>query len=100
MRDPASSASPLGPVLCFAGANSFATGTATIGIFFVTENLGAMVDRFRAGRLGGVLACKREPNLEALDRVRGSPGIREFEEMPLSLEEIYCALLGKRDIAA
>ncbi len=37
-------------------------------IFFVTENLDAMVDRFRAGRLGGVLACKREPNLEAIKR--------------------------------
>ena len=37
-------------------------------IFFVTENLGAMVERFRAGRLGGVLACKREPDLEAIKR--------------------------------
>lgn len=37
-------------------------------IFFVTENLGGMVDRFRAGKLGGVLACKREPNLEAIRR--------------------------------
>ena len=37
-------------------------------IFFVTENLGHMLDRFRAGNLGGVLACKREPNLEAIKR--------------------------------
>ena len=37
-------------------------------IFFVTENLDAMVERFRQGRLGGVLACKREPNLEAIKR--------------------------------
>lgn len=37
-------------------------------IFFVTENLGEMVSRFRAGQLGGVLACKREPNLEAIKR--------------------------------
>ncbi|MFN7590018.1 MAG: sugar phosphate nucleotidyltransferase [Planctomycetota bacterium] len=37
-------------------------------IFFVTENLGAMLDRFRNGKLGGVLACKREPNLEAIKR--------------------------------
>jgi dTDP-glucose pyrophosphorylase len=37
-------------------------------IFFVTENLAAMVDRFRAGNLGGVLACKREGNLEAIKR--------------------------------
>ena len=37
-------------------------------IFFVTENLRGMLDRFRAGNLGGVLACKREPNLEAIKR--------------------------------
>ena len=37
-------------------------------IFFVTENLGAMLDRFQKGKLGGVLACKREPNLEAIKR--------------------------------
>jgi dTDP-glucose pyrophosphorylase len=37
-------------------------------IFFVTENLAAMRDRFVDGGLGGVLACKREPNLEAIKR--------------------------------
>jgi dTDP-glucose pyrophosphorylase len=37
-------------------------------IFFVTENLRGMLDRFRAANLGGVLACKREPNLEAIKR--------------------------------
>lgn len=37
-------------------------------IFFVTENLAAMRERFVAGRLGGVLACKREGNLEAIKR--------------------------------
>ncbi|MCB9878269.1 MAG: NTP transferase domain-containing protein [Planctomycetes bacterium] len=37
-------------------------------IFFVTEKLDAMVERFRQGRLGGVLACKRESNLEAIKR--------------------------------
>ncbi|MEO6596431.1 MAG: sugar phosphate nucleotidyltransferase [Planctomycetota bacterium] len=38
-------------------------------IFFATENLGSMVDRFKNGSgLGGVLACKREPNLEAIKR--------------------------------
>jgi len=37
-------------------------------IFFVTENLKHMLDRFRAGNLGGVLACKREPSLEAIKR--------------------------------
>lgn len=37
-------------------------------IFFVTENLDAMLERFHKGKLGGVLACKREPNLEAIKR--------------------------------
>ncbi|MBM4061215.1 MAG: hypothetical protein FJ265_08985 [Planctomycetes bacterium] len=38
-------------------------------IFFATENLRSMVDRFADGRgLGGVLACKREPDLEAIKR--------------------------------
>lgn len=37
-------------------------------IFFVTENLAAMRDRFLERRLGGVLACKREASLEAIRR--------------------------------
>ena len=38
-------------------------------IYFDTENLGSMVQRFCDGRgIGGVLACKREPNLEAIKR--------------------------------
>lgn len=37
-------------------------------IYFDTENLAAMTDRFRQGKLGGVLACKREPDLEAIKR--------------------------------
>ena len=37
-------------------------------IFFVTENLDEMLRRFRDERLGGVLACKREPDLEAMKR--------------------------------
>ncbi|MBL8725769.1 MAG: NTP transferase domain-containing protein [Planctomycetes bacterium] len=38
-------------------------------IYFDTENLASMVDRFTAGPgLGGVLACKREPDREAIKR--------------------------------
>jgi len=37
-------------------------------IFFVTENLADMKTRFQEGELGGVLACKREPDLEAMKR--------------------------------
>lgn len=39
----------------------------------------------------------REPRREALDELRRGPGISDYEEMPLSLEEVYCALLGKKD---
>ncbi len=37
--------------------------------FFVTENLAVMAQRFLDGRgIGGVLACKREPNHDAIKR--------------------------------
>lgn len=38
----------------------------------------------------------QEPNREALDRLRWSPGIADYDETPLGLEEVYCALLGKK----
>ena len=48
-------------------------------IFFVTENLDEMLSRFRRDRLGGVLACKREPDLEAMKRnfavIAGDDGV-------------------------
>src|SRR5687767_2230404 len=37
-------------------------------IYFATENLGSMRDRFHGEGVDGVLACKREPNLEAIKR--------------------------------
>lgn len=39
----------------------------------------------------------REPDRDALDRLRWAPNIRDYEETPLGLEEVYCALLGKKD---
>ena len=39
----------------------------------------------------------REPRREALDELRRSAAVSDYEEMPLSLEEVYCALLGKKD---
>ena len=48
-------------------------------IFFVTENLEEMHARFRRDRLGAVLACKREPDLEAMKRnfavIAGDDGV-------------------------
>ncbi len=37
-------------------------------IFFATENVASMVERFRTAELGGVLACKREPDRELIKR--------------------------------
>jgi ABC-2 type transport system ATP-binding protein len=37
----------------------------------------------------------REPDREALQRLRLTPGIHDYEEAPLALEEIYCALFAR-----
>jgi ABC-2 type transport system ATP-binding protein len=60
-----------------------------------TSYLGTVLDEQNVGGRWQVIL--REPNRDALDQMRGSPGIREFEEMPLNLEETYCALLGKKE---
>lgn len=39
----------------------------------------------------------RAPDRAALERLRWAPGIHDYEEAPLGLEEIYCALLGRKD---
>jgi ABC-2 type transport system ATP-binding protein len=41
----------------------------------------------------------RDPNRQNLSELERSSGIGEFEETPLNLEEIYCALLQKREVA-
>src|SRR5262245_38696100 len=37
----------------------------------------------------------RDPDRDALDALKWAPDIRDYEETPLGLEEIYCALLGR-----
>jgi ABC-2 type transport system ATP-binding protein len=37
----------------------------------------------------------REPDRAALDLLRRAPGIHDYEETPLGLEEIYCALFAR-----
>jgi len=39
----------------------------------------------------------REPDRGALEVLRRSPGVYDFEETPLGLEEMYCALFGRKD---
>jgi ABC-2 type transport system ATP-binding protein len=49
-------------------------------------------------RLGGKWqVILRDPDRKALDHLRTTPGIYDYEETPLSLEEVYCALLARRD---
>lgn len=40
----------------------------------------------------------RQPEREAVEHFRRSPGIGDFEESPLGLEEVYCALLGRKSV--
>jgi ABC-2 type transport system ATP-binding protein len=63
--------------------------------------------RPRASLLGTVLqeqsvggkwqVILREPDRTALNELRFAPGIHDYEESPLGLEEVYCALFGKKD---
>jgi len=39
----------------------------------------------------------REPDRAALDQLRQAPGIYEYEETPLALEEVYCALFARHE---
>lgn len=55
--------------------------------------LGTLLQEQRVG--GKWQMILREPNRVALDRLRASPGIHDYEEAPLGLEEIYCALFAR-----
>jgi ABC-2 type transport system ATP-binding protein len=55
--------------------------------------LGTVLQEQRVG--GKWQMILREPNRNALDRLRATPGIHDYEETPLSLEEIYCALFAR-----
>lgn len=37
----------------------------------------------------------RDPDRDGLNRLRADPGVFDFEELPLNLEEIYCALFAR-----
>ena len=55
--------------------------------------LGTLLQEQRVG--GKWQMILREPNRAALDRLRASPGVHDYEEAPLGLEEIYCALFAR-----
>jgi ABC-2 type transport system ATP-binding protein len=55
--------------------------------------LGTVLQEQRVG--GKWQMILREPNRDALERLRSAPGIHDYEEAPLGLEEIYCALFAR-----
>jgi ABC-2 type transport system ATP-binding protein len=57
--------------------------------------LGTVVERNGSGNLWQ--AVLREPKREAIDKLRAAEGIFDFEEVPLGLEEVYCALLEQKE---
>jgi ABC-2 type transport system ATP-binding protein len=59
------------------------------------SNLGAVLQEQSVGRKWQVIL--RGPDRAALDKLRRSPGVHDYEEAPLNLEEVYCALLGRKD---
>jgi ABC-2 type transport system ATP-binding protein len=55
-------------------------------------HLGRVLKRNGTGRLWQ--AVLRDPDRAAIERLRNEPGVRDVEELPLSLEEAYAALLA------
>jgi ABC-2 type transport system ATP-binding protein len=55
--------------------------------------LGTVLQEQRVGGKWQIIL--REPNRPALERLRITPGIHDYEEAPLALEEIYCALFAR-----
>jgi ABC-2 type transport system ATP-binding protein len=58
------------------------------------SSLGTVLQEHHLG--GSWQVIVREPDRDALNRLRWTPGISEYEETPLGLEEVYCALLGRK----
>jgi ABC-2 type transport system ATP-binding protein len=57
--------------------------------------LGTVLQRNGSGRLWQ--AVIQDPNRMAVETLRTTLGIHDFEEAPLGLEEIYCALLERKE---
>jgi ABC-2 type transport system ATP-binding protein len=59
--------------------------------------LGTVLQRNGTGRLWQ--AVIQDPNRSAVEHLRAASGIHDFEEAPLGLEEVYCALLERKEAA-
>jgi ABC-2 type transport system ATP-binding protein len=60
--------------------------------------LGTVLQEQRVGGKWQVIL--RDPNRVGLDRLRVTAGIHDYEEAPLGLEEIYCALFAREGSAS
>jgi ABC-2 type transport system ATP-binding protein len=60
-----------------------------------TSRLGTVLQEQHVGGKWQVIL--REPDRAALDMLRRAPGIHDYEEAPLALEEIYCALFARKE---
>ncbi len=58
--------------------------------------LGHVLQRNGHGRLWE--AVVRDPDASAVARLRHADGVHDFEESPLPLEEVYCALLARKEV--
>ena len=59
----------------------------------MTSLLGVVLQEQRVGGKWQVVV--REPDRRALDRLRTTAGVSDYDETPLGLEEIYCALFAR-----
>src|SRR5262249_2713751 len=59
--------------------------------------LGTVLERNGSGKLWQ--AVVQDPRREVVDALRSREGIADFEETPLGLEEIYCALMARKEAA-
>lgn len=59
---------------------------------------GTVFETVRSGRFIQFLVQNPDPN--AVEMVRDMPGVTEFEDVPVSLEEVYAAVIGKPSEAA
>jgi ABC-2 type transport system ATP-binding protein len=58
------------------------------------SSLGTLLQEQNVG--GRWQAILRDPDRAALEQLERAPGIHDFEQTPLDLEEVYCALLGRK----
>lgn len=57
--------------------------------------LGTVLERNGSGKQWQ--AVVQDPRSEAVEALRAAEGVHDFEEAPLGLEEIYCALMARKE---